>query len=206
MRVLIGVPIPMDFKMDARVIGMVESYTKYNGVKTYYPATRSACEGQDNIVKMALSMEPKPTHIMICDYDVLLRPHTVGKLASLDKDVVSAVYPNSIDGEIGWCISKDWTRESGKYKMMPINELPDEPFQANVLSNGAMLVKMEVFEKLDWPYWKDEKTEKGFLGHDLYFFDKCKKAGIELWVDPTLKCNHFKTVDLLGIAKNYIKE
>ena len=90
---------------------------------------------------------------------------------------------------------------------MPINDLPDNPFKAKTVCNGIMLVKMEVFDKLEWPYWRSEYVVGQIVtGADIYFCRKAKAAGYALWVDPKLKCNHFKMVDLLGIAKTYIKE
>ena len=41
-------------------------------------------------------------------------------------------------------------------------------------------------------------------GADIYFFDKARAAGYDLWVDPKVKCGHFRMVDLLGVVKNYV--
>jgi len=200
-RVLVGVPIPCDFRADARVVGMLESWRSYKDVTTYYPATSSAAEGQDKIVQFAMHMQPRPTHILFCDYDVLARPTTLAKLIAHDKDIISGVYPINRKGFIYWCCSKEVP-----FSPMPIDELPDNLFKAACPSNGIMLAKMEVFDKIQWPYWDEEKQVGGIkLGHDLYFFKKAREAGYDLWIDPKLKCNHFKTVDLLGIAKNYAK-
>jgi len=198
--ILVGVPLPCDFRADARVISVVESW-RSSGVITYYPATRSASEGQDKIVQMALHMTPRPTHILFMDYDVLPRNSTLMKLLEHDKDIVSGVYPILQKCEIKWCVSKE-----EPFNAIPINELPENPFKAKTISNGMMLVKTEVFDKLEWPYWKEEYgVGHVSLGADEYFFTKARKAGYDLWIDPKLKCNHFKTMDLLGMAFKYIK-
>jgi hypothetical protein len=200
--VLVGCPLPPSFRADARTVGMLEAWNKSPSVITYYPSSGSAECGYDMIVGFAKKMIPRPTHILFVDYDVLPRGNTLAKLLEHDKDIVSGVYPTTQNCEIMWCLSKDV-----QFNLMPINELPRDPFKAHVVSNGMMMVKMEVFDNLEWPYWRTEHA-KGMLvtGADIYFCRKAKAAGYSLWVDPKLKCNHFKMVDLLGIAKKYIKE
>ena len=200
--VLVGCPIPPSFRADARVVGMLEAWGAQKNVVTYYPSTGSAECGQDKIVEFANKMIPRPTHILFVDYDVLPRGNTLGKLLEHDKDIVSGIYPTTQKCEIKWCLSRD-----EKFELMPINELPNNLFKVNVVSNGMMLVKMEVFDNLDWPYWRTEYAPGDIVtGADIYFCRKAKQAGYDLWVDPKIKCNHFKMVDLLGIAKLYIKE
>lgn len=200
--ILIGCPIPPSFRADARVVGMLEAWGRSPDVITYYPSTGSAECGQDKIVQFANHMSPRPTHILFVDYDVLPRSNTLVKLLEHDKDIVSGVYPVSQKCEIAWCLSRDV-----QFNLMPFTEIPKNPFKVHVVSNGMMLVKMEVFDKLEWPYWRSEYVVGGLVtSADIYFCRKAKAAGYSLWVDPKLKCNHFKMVDLLGIAKTYIKE
>ena len=200
--VLVGCPLPPSFRADARVIGMLESWGAAKNVITYYPSTGSAECGQDKIVQFAKRMIPRPTHILFVDYDVLPRPSTLVKLINHDKDIISGVYPTTQKCKIGWCLSKD-----EPFSPMPIMDLPNNPFKASVVCNGMMLVRTEVFDKVEWPYWRTEYKVDGIkAGADIYFCKKVKEAGYDLWVDPKLKCNHFKMVDLLGIAKTYIKE
>lgn len=55
------------------------------------------------------------------------------------------------------------------------------------LGFGIMLIKMDVFEKLDMPYFNFAWNEgTGFIGEDWYFCDKLEKAGIDLWIDHDL--------------------
>lgn len=199
--VLIGCPLSSSFRADARLVGVLEAMRSKN-VITYYPSSSAAEIGYDMIVKFARNIKPKPTHILFVDYDVLPRYNTLKKLLEHDKDIISGVYPAVQKFKISWCLSRDET-----FKLMDFQDLPNNPFKVNVACNGMLLVKMDVFDKIDWPYWKtDYFTEGVKMGSDIYFFDKAKAAGYDIWVDPKIKCGHFKMVDLLGIAKNYIKE
>jgi len=197
--VVVGCPLPSSFRADARTIGMLEAWRAKN-VVTYYPSSDGAEIGYDRIVSFAQRIEPRPTHILFVDYDVLPRSNTLKALLSHDKDIVSGVYPMVRKFNLAWCLSRD-----EEFKMMDIEDLPDNPFKVHVAANGMLLVKMEVFDTLEWPYWKTDFGEDRLKkGADIYFFEKARAAGYDLWVDPKVKCGHFKMVDLLGLVNTYV--
>ncbi len=197
--VLIGCPLSPTFRADARVVGMLEAWQSKNAV-TYYPSSDASHIGYDMIVNFAKRMKPSPTHILFVDYDVLPRSNTLKRLLEHDKDIISGVYPVIQKFKVSWCVSRE-----EPFELMDIEDLPTNPFKAYVACNGMLLVKTEVFDKLEWPYWKRVHSNNGpSMGSDLYFFDKVAAAGYDAWVDPKVKCGHFKMVDLLGIANTYI--
>ncbi|MGR3292491.1 MAG: hypothetical protein ACUZ9M_00580 [Candidatus Scalindua sp.] len=202
--VLIGCPLSPSFRADARVIGMLEAWRSKNST-TYYPSSGAAEVGYDMIVSFAKRILPKPTHILFVDYDVLPRSNTLTRLLEHDKDIISGIYPTIQKFELTWCLSR-----TKPFELMEIKDLPSNPFKVHTACNGMMLVKMDVFDKLEWPYWKtlfakDIKTGKNVkTGADIYFFEKAKAAGYDIWVDPKIKCSHFRMVDLLGVANTYI--
>jgi len=197
--VLVGCPLSPTFRADARTVGMLEAWRSKNLI-TYYPSSGAAEIGYDMIVSFAKRITPKPTHILFVDYDVLPRSNTLVKLLEHDKDIISGVYPTIQKFKLTWCISRE-----EQFKLMEIEDLPNNPFKVHVACNGMMLVKMEVFDKLEWPYWRTDYGNGGIkTGADIYFCEKAKAAGFDLWVDPKIKCGHFKMVDLLGIANTYI--
>ena len=51
-------------------------------------------------------------------------------------------------------------------------------------------VKLSVFDKLKEPWFetKPGTTDRGGYGSDFYFYTKCREAGLELWVDPSVQC------------------
>ena len=34
---------------------------------------------------------------------------------------------------------------------------------------------------------------------DIYFSEKVREAGFDLWVDPAVQCHHFHTIDILEV-------
>ena len=202
-RGLVGVPIAKNYMCNAHLIAQLESWHARQGVETYYPSTGSTEEGQHKIVDFAMYAKPSATHILFMDHDVIPRPNTLKRLLEHDKDIISGVYPMYQTRRIEWCLSRE-----EPFKAMQFEDLPNNLFKAKACCNGVMLVKIGVFENLKKPFWEtlssDDKTSKT-LGADLYFFRKALEAGYDLWVDPKVKCEHYRTVGLLSMAMNYAK-
>lgn len=58
----------------------------------------------------------------------------------------------------------------------------------DVLPHGLCLIKREVYEKVAQPHYLQEYIPHLNLevGEDIYFFQKCKQAGYEIWCDQEL--------------------
>ncbi len=198
--VLVGMPLAPHHQSDVRIISLLERWDREDWIETYYAATPHTTLGRDRIVQYAQYRKPTPTHILFVDHDVFCRYTTLKRLLAHDKDIVCGVYPLIQYGKIAWCLSR-----KEPFEALPINELPNQLFKAEVGCCGMMLVKMGVFDKLPWPYWKDIFSKgKKIIGEDIYFFGLAKKAGYDIWIDPKVKCGHLRTVDLLGIAMDYV--
>ncbi len=199
--ILVGMPLSPSHQADTRVIALLETWDRQKEIETYYVPSTSAALGRDKIVMYARHRVPRPSHILFVDHDVLPRPNTLKKLLEHDKDIVAGVYPMMQNCRLSWCLSRE-----EPFRGLSIDELPDNPFKTKFVGCGMMLVKMEVFDNLKWPYWKDVYSPaRKLIGEDLFFCQMLRKFGYDIWVDPKIKCNHFRTVDLLGVAMNYVK-
>lgn len=200
--VLVGIPIPNDYLMDARITCTIEEWDRSDKVESYYAASRSPVLGRDRIVRYAQYRVPRPSHILLVDADVLPKRNTLKRLLALDKDIVTGVYQMRRDGELLWCVSR-----GDDFTGIEMGALPNNPFKIRRCGNGIILVKMEVFDNLEWPYWKDEFAPGVTLvGEDIYFCKKALAAGYDIWCNPKIKCNHIKMTGLLGIANDLVKE
>ena len=98
--------------------------------------------------------------------------------------------------EVSWSFKTD-----NKWASMR-DTLPDELTETNCVGGSTLLVKREVFETLKSPYFKityreiDEDGKCYDEGEDEYFSRIAKEAGYELYVDPTIRCEHFNYVRL----------
>ncbi len=62
---------------------------------------------------------------------------------------------------------------------------------------------MKVFEKLEWPYWKNIfKPGTITKGEDIYFCDKARESGCDIWCEPKVKCAHIRITNLMNIVNN----
>jgi len=55
---------------------------------------------------------------------------------------------------------------------------------------GCMLIKREVFEKLEEPYFYEDSQRPYSFGEDLFFGLNCKLHGVQIKVDPNAFCGH----------------
>lgn len=94
----------------------------------------------------------------------------------------------------------------GKRRIAPC-AVPDEgaEFVAG-LATGCLMIKREVFEKLERPYFEfkyDPITRQPIEGEDIGFCLKMLKLGIGFFTDYSMVCKHYKNnLDLLEI-NNY---
>jgi len=177
----------------------IEQIGKIGGVgitDRLYTMTAENC-----LVKEMLA-NPDFTHLFFTEMDMILPHDCIVKLLALDKDMASGVYFLRNDLQIGRgqpCLYKKATavearrqaQKASTYMHTPITLFPqDKPFQVDCAGFGCVLFKRHVFEKLPYP-WFDLKAgaeDKIGYGSDMYFYTHARKAGFELWVDPTVQC------------------
>lgn len=199
--ILVSVPLGMDYKIDSRLKEILSLWEyRVERVEVHHPVSKSPETGRDMTVQYAKYKIPKPSHIIFLDADVLPKKNTLERLMKLDKDIVMGVYPMSQNGNLKWSVSKE-----EPFSGIEIDDLPRNPFKICSGGFGVTLIKYEVFEALEWPYWKNTFVPGGIeTGEDIYFCDKARKAGYDIWCDPLVKCDHAKYVGLLNIVNKLI--
>jgi hypothetical protein len=98
--------------------------------------------------------------------------------------------------------------ESGKPRLAPCG-VPEEGAEfVDGLATGCLMVKREVFEKLEKPYFEfkyDAETRQPIEGEDIGFCLKMHKLGIKFFTDYSMVCKHYKnSLDLLEL-RNYAR-
>ena len=124
---------------------------------------------RDTIVRQAL--ESGCSHLLMVDTDMVFNHDLINKLIALDKDVV------------GIKCNK---------RIFPLTPLVDvtELSEVSFVGTGIILIDMEVFKKMEKPYFSfDSEAES----EDKYFCNKVIKNGFKVWCDPTIQVGHLGT-------------
>jgi hypothetical protein len=177
------------------------------------------------------------THLMFIDADIGFNPEDIIKMIDADKEIICGLYPKK---EIDWPRVKEAV-ENG----VPASELHNhtgsfvvnfadgakvvetrmnEPFEIENGGTGFMLIKREVFEKLDVPEYLndmhtavqfedgaeqekikeffatsiDEETGGRLLSEDFHFCKIARKKGIKVWAAPWAQLVHCGTYNFQG--------
>lgn len=150
--------------------------------KLFFPsfATVSMVVVRNNLVENALKTDC--SHFLFLDGDELFPEDMMLKLLTHNKDIVSAYV----------CVKRHpekpnaYIKHNSKY--MPY--LGSGLEEVDAVGFGNILVKREVFEKMEKPWFAYEDSKTKITTEEIYFFEKAKKLGYKLYCDFGLRCQH----------------
>lgn len=133
-------------------------------------------DNRNKIAEQALNS----THLLFIDDDMVFEPDLLDRLVALKKDIVGV---NSKNRQGGQTVILEGIRS---------RPVPHKPFAADVVGTGIMLINTKVLKQLPKPWFKMEREKDGKVktGEDAYFCLQAKKAGFEVWCDPTVYVGH----------------
>jgi hypothetical protein len=116
------------------------------------------------------------------------------KLLARNKDIVGANYRRRRFPNPNFTAM---TGVNGKFQEFQTTDNSPAMEKCDVLPHGMVLVKREVYEKIEQPHYIQEFVPELNLeiGEDIYFCQKAQKAGYEIWCDHDLS----KEVAHIGI-------
>lgn len=133
-------------------------------------------------------------YLLFVDDDMTFPDDTLDRLISHKKEIIGVASNSRI---LPLSTTVGLMDEEGNYMHPDKNptwkmKLPEELFKAYFVGTGVMLIDMKVFEKLSKPYFTFTSNEDGKVikGEDGYFCEEAKKAGYEIWCDPTISIGH----------------
>lgn len=139
------------------------------------------------------------THIFFVDSDVAPPVDAIDRLLALNTPVASGIYRVIGVNCLQWaCANAD---ANGCYRL--VNDLPsDAPFYCDAVGAGCLMLRRDVFDKIQWPWFKwVEHPDGSQTSEDIEFFRKANIADLKVLCDPAVNCSHFKTVDLKTLRK-----
>jgi hypothetical protein len=154
-----------------------------------------------NVLTESRPFEGKITYdkILWIDSDITWNPQDVLKLYNSDKDIVSGAYLLS-NGEV-----MAHKEKLGKpYTYNEVKEMT-EPVEIESAGFGFICFKSGIFEKMPRPWFQSfpvttQVDGKDYtfntIGEDMSLCYRAKDLGFKIWLDPTVRVIHHKTVKL----------
>ena len=144
-----------------------------------------------NMIVEKTREDPSYTHLLFVDDDQVFPPDALNKLLSHDKDIVGAqIFKRRPLYEP--CV---YTLRGSKYFPILVNKFAE----VDAIGTGMMLIKTEVFNKIEYPWFEtvyDE--EKTHWSVDFMFCKKAKKLGYKIYCDPTIEIGHLGDAPVRG--------
>ena len=137
-------------------------------------------QARNNLVKRSTA-----DYVLFMDSDNIITPKDLTKLVADDKDMVTGVYFQRGMPYLPVVYEYD----ANGTGFINSHEISTGLKQIDAAGLGACLIKKSVFAKLRNPYFEFNAFGNGAT-EDFDFFEKCRKAGIELWADWDVPIGH----------------
>lgn len=205
MRILIAVPTfeniyPDTFK-SIYDVDKTGHEVLFNYVRGYDCAT-----ARNNIAQLSLNLNCE--YVLMVDNDVVIPKDTLQNLTNNPREVCLGYYAHrGADNEYTGrtCICKLTNALGKKYFNYPLEseytsedmhklkEMGETKIVVHGGGMGCAFINTKVFNRLAYPWydWVNYSDEhRGMLSEDLYFCERCKKAGIPIYTDVRVECGH----------------
>lgn len=136
-----------------------------------------------------LALSAKFSHLLFVDDDTLIPRDTIVRLLALDADIATGITPIGNDPPM-----TNVQRVRGEF--LPC--WPTGCFDVETCGTSCMLIRTDVFEKLEWPWFSyyQARGHKNAMSEDLPFCIAARDAGLTLRCDASVVCGHLKQIDL----------
>lgn len=161
---------------------------------------------RNQAVRFFLNTSPggKPlTHLLFIDSDTIPPVDAIDRLFATDKDIVSALTPIVTYAEDGTpqtydnCFVARETDEAGKFIRTHVAQRHTGLKEVFRCGASCILIKREVFEKLDTPHYRfvpNETNTEHVRSEDIDFCDRVRALGFQIYADTDVICQHSKEV------------
>lgn len=142
---------------------------------------------RNNIAKIA--MAKGYDYVLMVDSDTIVPPDTLELMLDPPVDVCLGVCPRKNTKEGKTAIIK--LGSESYHDSYYYSDLPEGRVKVKGGGFACALVKTSVFTLLDYPWfqyviYQDYST----LSEDFYFCQNCASFGVDIWLDPRVRCGH----------------
>ena len=132
------------------------------------------------LVKSA--QEWSATHVMFIDSDIEFESQHVTNLIDFDEDIVGAAYSKRASP----FVATAWTEIDKWDSYVRPSEQTDSHIKVAAMGLGFCLIKIDVFDKIDQPWFQLGYYNGQYTGEDIEFFRKC--ISTDIWLDVVTTC------------------
>lgn len=136
------------------------------------------------------------THVLFLDSDMRFPCDLIDRLLAHDKDVVCLNYSTRRGDILPVSVGEGPDGQSFHVYTTPETEGLEKVHSTGM---GGMLIKTGVFGRIEYPAFMIPwlKSEKTYLGEDIYFCRLLRQAGIDVWVDHAASrlARHIGTIE-----------
>jgi len=136
-------------------------------------------------------------YILWIDSDQIFSAEVLEKLIAADKDIITPLIVTE-DGSFSasYVINNQEHAEGVRRLNEGDTRGKTEPMEVGNIGFGFTLIKKGVYEKIQYPWHGPIITENSYYSEDRSFFQRAKDAGFKLWLEPTVKAWHIKSIPL----------
>lgn len=141
-------------------------------------------QNRENIVKEAIKQ--KCTHLLFIDSDMFFEADSIMTLLGRDKDIVG------VNSHLRKFPITSTIQMPEAEKLTLKEDHPDGFFTVDAVTTAFLLIKLDVFKKLEhpWFFWEVDTEGNTVLGEDYWFCRSAKEKGFDIWVDLSIKIGH----------------
>lgn len=194
--VAIGFPlvddrVPVQFFTSYACMDKPDQYTLLVPQFPHGPWTGSLADARNSLVQQAL--DEGCSHLLMLDTDQVYPADTLTKLLSHKEDVCGVRVhrrwmpfdPIFLRGKIG------------KYQSVSEDEMySGDLIPVDATGTGCLLFDMDVFLKVNPPWFEFGSSNGKPVGEDINFCSKARQAGVEIFVDTSIEVGHLATMQV----------
>lgn len=185
MKIMIAVPTA-GFIRNATFFDYYNQIEKPDGTLCTFSHGASPAKGRNMMIEAAL--ENECTHILFLDDDMAPPSDTLKQLLARDKDIVTALYLMRNYPHLPLIF--DEVFPDGKNKHMFLNYGLKGLIEITNCGFGCVLIKTDVFRKMEKPWVTLGELEKDGWCDDISFFNRARQAGFRIYCDTNVRVGH----------------
>jgi hypothetical protein len=125
------------------------------------------------------------------DSDIEWEPEDVFKLYNSKEKIISGAYLSS-DGYVSASETEIFAQRFHYDDFLKKTGV----IEAKRIGFGFVMISKGVFESIKRPYWEKHRSEEWITGEDIAFCENAYEADHKIYLDTSVKVNHYKTTVL----------